>query len=81
MKGAVHLLEDGEKERLDEETSLPPPSPGKECDHASDARRRQLHAMVEHLRPEDTIKLVGNLHPCCKSVNMKHVIVLLATVF
>ena len=58
MKGAVHLLEDGEREDLREETSPTPVSPVKEGDRASDIRRRQLHAMVEQLRPEDTIKLV-----------------------
>lgn len=58
MKGAVLLLEDGEREGLDEETSPAPTSPAKESGGASDKRHRQLHAMVELLRPEDTIKLV-----------------------
>lgn len=58
MKGAVHLLEEGEEADLHEESSPTPVSPVKEGDRASDARRKQLHAMVEQLRPEDTIKLV-----------------------
>ena len=58
MKGAVLLLEEGERVGLDEDTSSSPPSPGKEGDRASDKRHKQLHAMVEQLRPEDTMKLV-----------------------
>lgn len=58
MKGAVLLLEEGEREGLHEETSRTPTSPVKESHGAPDTRHRQLHAMVELLRPEDTIKLV-----------------------
>lgn len=58
MKGAVHLLEDGDRADIEEETSPSPASPVKEGDRTSDTRRRQLHAMVEQLRPEDTMKLV-----------------------
>lgn len=58
MKGAVLLLEDGERGGLEEETSPTPTSPAKEGGGSSDTRHRQLHAMVELLRPEDTIKLV-----------------------
>ncbi|XP_073343080.1 protein phosphatase Slingshot homolog 3 [Pagrus major] len=61
VKGAVHLLEEGEGADLDEETSPTPASPVKEGDRASDTRRKQLHAMVEQLRPEDTIKLAVQL--------------------
>lgn len=68
VKGAVHLLEDGERADLDEECSPPPASPVKEGNGASDTRRRQLRAMVEQLRPEDTIKLV---RPCVS----EHIIV------
>lgn len=57
MKGAVHLLEDDERAGLEVETLPSPASPVKES-KVSETRRRQLHAMVEHLRPEDTIKLV-----------------------
>uniref|UniRef100_A0A671WY94 protein-serine/threonine phosphatase n=1 Tax=Sparus aurata TaxID=8175 RepID=A0A671WY94_SPAAU len=61
VKGAVHLLEEGEEADLHEESSPTPVSPVKEGDRASDARRKQLHAMVEQLRPEDTIKLAVQL--------------------
>lgn len=62
MKGAVLLLEEDEREGLHEETSPTPNSPVKGGDGASDKRHRQLHAMVELLRPEDTIKLVRPQH-------------------
>lgn len=61
MKGAVHLLEEGDKDDAEDETASSPTSPAKESDAASEARRRQLHAMVEQLRPEDTMKLVNSL--------------------
>lgn len=54
MKGAVHLLEDGEKSKPDEDLFSE-----EESDKAPDSRSRQLHAMVEHLRPEDNMKLVS----------------------
>lgn len=54
VKGAVHLLEDAEKTNLDEDLSSE-----EESEKAPDSRSRQLHAMVEHLRPEDTMKLVS----------------------
>lgn len=65
MKGAVHLLEEGDKDDVEDETPSSPTSPAKEGDGASEARRRQLHAMVEQLRPEDTMKLVktGSVTP------------------
>lgn len=56
VKGAVHLLEEGDKDDADDETASSPTSPAE--DAASEARRQQLHAMVEQLRPEDTMKLV-----------------------
>lgn len=61
VKGAVHLLEEGDKEDVEEETPSSLSSSAKEGDRASEARRRQLHAMVEQLRPEDTMKLVSLL--------------------
>ncbi|XP_076595297.1 protein phosphatase Slingshot homolog 3 [Chaetodon auriga] len=61
VKGAVHLLEDSERADLGEESSPTPASPVKEGNGASDTRSRQLHAMVELLRPEDTIKLAVQL--------------------
>lgn len=54
VKGAVHLLEDAEKSNLDEDLSSE-----EESEKAPDSQSRQLHAMVEHLRPEDTMKLVS----------------------
>ncbi|TKS72396.1 Protein phosphatase [Collichthys lucidus] len=74
VKGAVHLLEDGKRSDLDEETSSGPVSPVKEGDRASDTRRRQLHAMVEQLRPEDTIKLAVQLDSV-SSVRVRYLIV------
>lgn len=58
VKGAVHLLGEGERPDLDEDASPAPASPVKEFNKASDTQHRQLHAMVEQLRPEDTMKLV-----------------------
>nr|XP_020491431.1 protein phosphatase Slingshot homolog 3-like [Labrus bergylta] len=69
VKGAVLQLEEGERECLDEETS-----PGKERDEASDKRHRQIHAMVEQLRPEDTIKLAVQLESI-SSVRVRYLIV------
>ncbi|XP_061755899.1 protein phosphatase Slingshot homolog 3 isoform X2 [Nerophis ophidion] len=57
VKGAVLLLEEAEREDLHEDT--PPP---KQEDGASDTRHRHIHAMVELLRPEDSIKLVTDLY-------------------
>lgn len=57
VKGAVLLIED---EARDEDSPPPLSSPTK-LDGVSDARHRQIHAMVELLRPEDTIKLAVQL--------------------
>ncbi|XP_070769453.1 protein phosphatase Slingshot homolog 3 isoform X1 [Enoplosus armatus] len=73
VKGAVLLLEDGERGGLDE-TDPTPTSPVKEGGGASDARGRQLHAMVELLRPEDTIKLAVQLESV-SSVRVRYLIV------
>ncbi|KAM8848695.1 protein phosphatase Slingshot homolog 3 isoform 1-T1 [Synchiropus picturatus] len=54
VKGAVVLLEDGEG--LHEETQ-----PQKEDGQSSGKQHRYLHAMLEHLRPEDNIKLAVQL--------------------
>lgn len=69
MKGAVHLLEDDKRTDHNEENSASPTSPGKEGDGVPDTRRRQVHAMVELLRPEDTIKLVSSC-VCMHVANM-----------
>lgn len=53
VKGAVLQLEEGDREGFHDETS-----PVTEGDGASDTRHRHLRAMVEQLRPEDTVKLV-----------------------
>uniref|UniRef100_A0A671NXL9 Protein phosphatase Slingshot homolog 1 n=2 Tax=Sinocyclocheilus anshuiensis TaxID=1608454 RepID=A0A671NXL9_9TELE len=60
VKGAVLLVEEGEREGLHEETvpSLLGPRQG---DRASDTQRRHLHAMISLLRPEDTVKLAVRL--------------------
>lgn len=60
VKGAVLLLEEAEGFR---ETS-----PVKQGGRASDTQQRHLQAMIEQLRPEDTIKLVRpHVPPRCKS--------------
>ncbi|CAJ1058523.1 protein phosphatase Slingshot homolog 3 isoform X1 [Xyrichtys novacula] len=74
VKGAVLLLEEDEREGLREETSPPLTSPTKEGDGASDKRHRQIHAMVEQLRPEDTIKLAVQLESV-SSVRVRYLIV------
>ncbi|GAA6235836.1 protein phosphatase Slingshot homolog 3-like isoform X2 [Lates japonicus] len=61
VKGAVLLLEEGEDVGLHNETSHSPTSPGKQGGGASDTQHRHLHAMIEQLRPEDTIKLAVQL--------------------
>lgn len=71
VKGAVHLLEEGDKEDVEEETPSSLSSSAKEGDRASEARRRQLHAMVEQLRPEDTMKLVNLLCLQSGSANLE----------
>uniref|UniRef100_A0A3B4AYN5 protein-serine/threonine phosphatase n=1 Tax=Periophthalmus magnuspinnatus TaxID=409849 RepID=A0A3B4AYN5_9GOBI len=58
VKGAVLLIEDEPREG---DSSPPLTSPTKQNDTVSNARHRQLHAMVELLRPEDTIKLAVQL--------------------
>uniref|UniRef100_A0A672J1X4 protein-serine/threonine phosphatase n=1 Tax=Salarias fasciatus TaxID=181472 RepID=A0A672J1X4_SALFA len=71
VKGAVLLLEEGENVDLQEETSPSAVSPVK---HASDIRHRHVHAMVEQLRPEDTIKLAVQLESV-SSVRVRYLIV------
>ncbi|XP_069577457.1 protein phosphatase Slingshot homolog 3 [Brachyistius frenatus] len=58
VKGAALLLEDGDGVGLHEDAQT---SPLKQSSQASDNRHRHLHAMVEQLRPEDTIKLAVQL--------------------
>uniref|UniRef100_A0A669D5X2 Uncharacterized protein n=1 Tax=Oreochromis niloticus TaxID=8128 RepID=A0A669D5X2_ORENI len=59
VKGAVLLLEDGKSGSLHQETSRTPTSPVKQTSGAPDMRHTHLRAMIEHLRPEDTVKLVS----------------------
>ncbi|XP_022069583.2 protein phosphatase Slingshot homolog 3 [Acanthochromis polyacanthus] len=61
VKGAVLLLEEGDRVGLREETSPAASSPIKQGSGVSDTQHRQIHAMVEQLRPEDTIKLAVQL--------------------
>lgn len=75
VKGAVLLLEEGERVSPDEGTCPTPPSPVKEDGGAPDTRRRHLHAMVEQLRPEDTIKLAVQLESV-SSVRVRYLIVI-----
>lgn len=57
VKGAVLLVEEGERDGLQEET-IPPLLGPRQGGQASDTQRRHLHAMISLLRPEDTVKLV-----------------------
>lgn len=65
VKGAVLLIEDEAARDDDEarEEDSPPAALGSptKADLVSDARHRQIQAMVELLRPEDTIKLAVQL--------------------
>ncbi|XP_035525186.1 protein phosphatase Slingshot homolog 3 isoform X2 [Morone saxatilis] len=74
VKGAVLLLEDGDRADINEETAPAPASLVKEGDRAPDTRSRQLHAMVELLRPEDTIKLAVQLESV-SSIRVRYLIV------
>ncbi|XP_008291355.1 protein phosphatase Slingshot homolog 3 [Stegastes partitus] len=61
VKGAVLLLEEGDNVGLHEETSPTATSPVEQSSGSSDTRHKHLHAMIEQLRPEDTIKLAVQL--------------------
>ncbi|KAM7417712.1 hypothetical protein PAMA_017383 [Pampus argenteus] len=69
VKGAVLLLEDGDREGFHEETLSPKQGLG-----ASGTRHRHLHAMFELLRPEDTIKLAVQLESV-SAVRVRYLIV------
>lgn len=73
VKGAVLLLEDGEGGGLNLETD-PAPTSSIKGGRSSDRRHRQLHAMVELLRPEDTIKLAVQLESV-SSVRVRYLII------
>lgn len=64
VKGAVLLLEDGDKTDFDGDRS-PAGSPVKECNSAPDFRSRHIRTMYALLRPEDSIKLVSPPHINC----------------
>ena len=75
VKGAVLLLEEGDREGPNEETSPNQAVPPKVGASASDWQHCHLHAMVSLLRPEDSIKLVRlprrlhqSLHCCTSAV-------------
>ncbi|XP_034037047.1 protein phosphatase Slingshot homolog 3 isoform X1 [Thalassophryne amazonica] len=72
VKGAVVLLEEGD--RLHDETSSTYNEPPKEGVGSSDVRHKRIHAMVELLRPEDTIKLAVQLESV-SSVRIRYLIV------
>uniref|UniRef100_A0A3Q3JAF0 protein-serine/threonine phosphatase n=1 Tax=Monopterus albus TaxID=43700 RepID=A0A3Q3JAF0_MONAL len=61
VKGAVVLLEEDEGVGHPQETPDTATSPGKKGSKASDTQCRHLHAMIELLRPEDSIKLAVQL--------------------
>lgn len=58
VKGAVLHLEDGERTDEPKETSQLASPSSKQGNTASVTKNKHLHAMLEQLRPEDTIKLV-----------------------
>lgn len=75
VKGAVLLLEDGDAGGLKNDTSSQDvTSPAKKGSGASETRHRHLHAMLEQLRPEDTIKLAVELESV-SSVRVRYLIV------
>ncbi|KAK2849178.1 hypothetical protein Q5P01_009012 [Channa striata] len=74
VKGAVLLLEDAERVDFREEFPHTAPSPVKQGGSASDTQRRYLHAMIEQLRPEDTIKLAVQLE-CVSQDRVRYLIV------
>ncbi|XP_067103805.1 protein phosphatase Slingshot homolog 3 isoform X1 [Osmerus mordax] len=61
VKGAVLLLEEGDRQGPNEETSPNQAVPPKVGASASDWQHCHLHAMVSLLRPEDSIKLAVRL--------------------
>ncbi|MEQ2278458.1 hypothetical protein XENORESO_018873, partial [Xenotaenia resolanae] len=62
VKGAALLLEDADAGGLKDGTSSHDvTSPVKKGTGASETQHRHLHAMLEQLRPEDTIKLAVEL--------------------
>ncbi|CAL1613272.1 unnamed protein product [Knipowitschia caucasica] len=71
VKGAVLLIDDEPREG---DSSPPLSSPTKEHTTLSNVQHRQLHAMVELLRPEDTIKLAVQLESV-NSVRVRYLII------
>lgn len=62
VRGAVLLLEEGEREGPHEEAT-PSLFPNAQLvGGASDTKRKHLHAMISLLRPEDSVKLVRYEH-------------------
>lgn len=73
VKGAVLLVEEGEREGLHEET-VPPLLGPRQGGRASDTQRRHLHAMISLLRPEDTVKLAVRLESV-SSVRLRYLLI------
>ncbi|XP_054890056.1 protein phosphatase Slingshot homolog 3 [Poeciliopsis prolifica] len=61
IKGAVLLLEDDDARGFKDDSSSHDVTPVKKGSGASETRHRHLYAMLEQLRPEDTIKLAVEL--------------------
>ncbi|KAM4586647.1 protein phosphatase Slingshot homolog 3 isoform 1-T1 [Fundulus diaphanus] len=70
VKGAVLLLDDGDSGGLKDDVT----SPVKKGTGASAIRHRHLHAMLEQLRPEDTIRLAVELESV-STVRVRYLIV------
>uniref|UniRef100_A0A3B3VU23 protein-serine/threonine phosphatase n=1 Tax=Poecilia latipinna TaxID=48699 RepID=A0A3B3VU23_9TELE len=75
VKGAVLLLEDDDARGIKHDTSSQDvTSPVKKGSGASETQHRHLHAMLEQLRPEDTIKLAVELESV-STVRVRYLIV------
>lgn len=74
VKGAVLLVEEEEREGLQEETVSPRLGP-RHGGQASDTQRRHLHAMISLLRPEDTVKLAVRLESV-RPVRVRYLLVI-----
>ncbi|XP_052006080.1 protein phosphatase Slingshot homolog 3-like isoform X2 [Xyrauchen texanus] len=73
VKGAVLLLDEREREGLQEEPIHPLLGP-RHGGQSSDTQRRHLHAMISLLRPEDTVKLAVRLESV-SSIRVRYLLI------
>lgn len=69
VRGAVLLLEEGEREGPNEEATSSQFPNAQLVGGASDTKRKHLHAMISLLRPEDSVKLVRYHHHQAESAS------------